>query len=177
MCGCAFPCLPPLAASVAVLAALVAAPTQGAPADRRADGRENPAAERALADARALFDAGGRPDPATRRWSCTGCPSRRTTCPAPTASLAGRGCSPGPPTAADPDGSGYQYPGPRSTACTAELCVHWVESTSDKVSAADDGRQRTPDYVETVAATVDDVLDHLLRAPATARPSPTRSGR
>jgi hypothetical protein len=59
----------------------------------------------------------------------------------------------------DPDGTGYLHPEDAERACNDIVCVHWVESTADKVKVADNDSSGIPDYVETVADVVSGVLD------------------
>jgi hypothetical protein len=155
-----------LVASLAVTAALVVAPVQGASADPEPRTTSSPAAARALADARALFA------PAASTYA------RRVAAPAKDATMvlhrlsvlrdelrgddraaANRILARPTDGANDPDGSGYLHPEDAQRACNDLLCVHWVDQTSDKVSQKDADQNGIPDYVETVADVVTDVLD------------------
>jgi len=69
---------------------------------------------------------------------------------------------------ADPRGSGYQPGTTPKTHCTATACFHWVETSSDAVSPADnngisDG-DGVPDYVEAAEQTVTHVQQTYLAA-------------
>ncbi|MCW2842407.1 MAG: hypothetical protein JWN22_323 [Nocardioides sp.] len=68
----------------------------------------------------------------------------------------------------DPDGTGYQ-PGATPRVLCDVICVHWVDTSSDKVAQTDDDEDGVPDYVQAVVETMTHVheayVDAGYRAP------------
>ena len=79
--------------------------------------------------------------------------------------------------AADPLGDGYRAGTTARRECSATVCVHWVDTTSDRPVQVDADGDTLPDYVETTLATVTGVhatyLDAGYRQP---KPDGTRGG-
>jgi len=57
----------------------------------------------------------------------------------------------------DPQGDGYSVPSRYD--CTADFCVHWVDTTADAPSPTDANGNGIPDYVETVEQVTQTVWD------------------
>jgi hypothetical protein len=157
-----------LLASLAVTAALVVAPVQGASADPQARTASSPAAARALADAQALFAPtvstyAKREAPVAGTRDATMVLHRlsvlRDQLNGEDRAAANRLLARPTDGASDPDGTGYLHPEDAQRVCNDILCVHWVETTGDKVKLTDNNVNGIPDYVETVADVVTNVLD------------------
>ena len=54
--------------------------------------------------------------------------------------------------AGDPQGDGWTVPEHAPPFCSANFCIHWVESTADAPDLTDTDADGAPDYVETMAA-------------------------
>lgn len=50
-----------------------------------------------------------------------------------------------------------KYSVPSSTGCTTNFCIHWVDTSDDAPPAGDSDADTIPDYVETVAAVMEEV--------------------
>ena len=158
-----------LVAALAVTAALVVAPVQGASADPQPRTTSSPAAAQALADAQALFAPTASPfarlltAPATGSTDATMVLHRlsvlRDQLSGDDRAAANRLLARPTDGASDPDGTGYLYPGEAQRSCNEILCVHWVKRTSDKINLADKDTNGIPDYVEKVTDVVTGVLD------------------
>jgi hypothetical protein len=59
--------------------------------------------------------------------------------------------------ASDPYGDGYQASATPRRTCTATVCVHWVDTTSDRPAQVDADANSIPDFVDTTLATVTNV--------------------
>jgi hypothetical protein len=58
--------------------------------------------------------------------------------------------------ASDPQGDGYTVP-EATPYCSTNVCYHWVASTADAPDLTDANANSIPDYVETVATTLENV--------------------
>ena len=162
-----------LTALVAPLASVADAAADAADAELRRDRVLAARAERAavlLGEAEALFD--GRVAPQDRQRDATlvlrDLAMTRAALPAAAREEADRLLARPTDGAADPGGSGYQAGTTPKVTCSGTACVHWVESSPDKVSTADlDGFEDgdgVPDYVEEVAGSISTVQQTYLDA-------------
>ena len=67
------------------------------------------------------------------------------------------------PTDDDTTDDGTHYDQPAKSACTAHLCVHWVESGRDAVDTTDGDGDGVPDWVETTQRTLETAWQHFTR--------------
>ena len=65
-----------------------------------------------------------------------------------------------------------KYSVPSSRGCTPNFCIHWVDTTDDAPPAGDSDADSIPDYIETVAAVMEEVRAREVRALGYRAPKP-----